>query len=119
MCCSGVELSWIEAQSIWGTERRGAQAGPWLPCRDDTESALWTGEGLGRWAFGGGRAHAHVQGRDRVLDNHGVARVSYGLVLHSRRLNVPGPSPVAFNHITLLCYFVCVFDRSILSFFAH
>lgn len=32
-------------------------------------------------------------------------------------LNVPGPSPVTFNHITLLCYFVCVFDRLILLFF--
>ena len=32
-------------------------------------------------------------------------------------LNAPGPSPVTFNHITLLCYFLCVFDCSILLFF--
>ena len=32
-------------------------------------------------------------------------------------LNAPGPSPVTFYHTTLLRYFVCVFDCSILLFF--
>ena len=65
--------------------------------------------------FGGGRAHAHAQGRDHVLDNHGTARVLYGLVLHSRMAKCTRSFPCHFqSHHPLVLFFVRVrlFDTS-------